>query len=47
LAASEQGNLSIFQYLISLKADIHGDQEKALLIASKFGNNSIVEYILT
>src|SRR5581483_5095738 len=43
----EKGHLSTVQYLVSLGADIHADNNWALRAASENGHRSIVEYLVS
>src|SRR5581483_11695734 len=43
----ENGHLSTVQYLVSLGADIHADNNKAIIMASRYGHLSTVQYLVS
>ncbi len=45
--AADNGHLDIVQYLVSLGADIHADNDAALLDASQNGHLDVVQYLVS
>src|SRR5581483_11980040 len=43
----QNGHLSVVQYLVSVGADVHADDNAAVGQASRFGHLSIVQYLVS
>lgn len=44
--ASKYGNLALVQYLVSVGADIHADDDYAVRFASQNGHLEVVQYLV-